>query len=263
MSAEALFDLWGLKFAKDGKKAVDFSATVKSLGLLNGLDTILEGRIRIMHTPERKAELEEALKGILEEGELTCKHLEQLRGRMTWFEGFVWGRQANSAIRALRLPFISESGVTVRKLSQAMFCSVLWISLLKGCEEVALLKLRPRFRSAGSSSQMALADKQGSVGSVLVDPSGRCTRYFSELEPDGFMRALCAESKNPIYELEVLPVLIAQRLWKSFLGFSQAVYYIDNEAARTAFIRGTEATTFTDRWVVESCRLEADLQIKS
>ncbi|CAJ1458379.1 unnamed protein product, partial [Effrenium voratum] len=66
VSAEALFDLWGVKFAKDGKKSVDFSATVKSLGLLIGLDTILEGRIRIMHTPERKAELEEALKGILE-----------------------------------------------------------------------------------------------------------------------------------------------------------------------------------------------------
>ncbi|CAJ1411473.1 unnamed protein product [Effrenium voratum] len=80
VSAEALFDLWGVKFAKDGKKAVDFSATVKSLGLLIGLDTILEGRIRIMHTPERKAELEEALKGILEAGELTCKHSEQLRG---------------------------------------------------------------------------------------------------------------------------------------------------------------------------------------
>ena len=134
VSAEALLDLWGVKFAKDGKKAVDFSATVKSLGLLIGLDTILEGRIRIMHTPERKAELEEALKGILEAGELTCKHSEQLRGR---------------------------------------------------------------------------------------------------------------------------------RLWKSFLGFSQVVYYIDNEAARTAFIRGTGATTFTDRWIVESCRLEAGLQIKS
>ena len=61
---------------------------------------------------------------------------------------------------------------------------------------------------------------------------------------------------------ESVPVLIAQRPWKSFLGFSQVVYHIDNEAARTALIRGTEATTFTGRWVVES-RLEADLQIKS
>ena len=99
-----------MKFAKDGKKAVDFSATVKSLGLLIGLDTILEGRIHIMHTPERKAELEEALKGILEAGELTCKHSEQLRGRMIWFEGFVWGRQANSAIRAFR-SFIARHAV--------------------------------------------------------------------------------------------------------------------------------------------------------
>ena len=45
-----------------------------------GLDSILRGHIRIMHTPEREAELVEAVKGIFEAGERACKHSRQFRG---------------------------------------------------------------------------------------------------------------------------------------------------------------------------------------
>ena len=43
------------------------------------------------------------------------------------------------------------------------------------------------------------------------------------------------KSEHPIYELEVLPVVIATLVWADFIAQSQVVYYLDNEAAKSAF----------------------------
>ena len=56
------------------------------------------------------------------------------------------------------------------------------------------------------------------------------------------MDDLFKRSKNPIHELEVLPVLIAALAWGHLYACSQVVYYIDNESARMAYIRGTGET---------------------
>ena len=43
IAAEALFDLFGMWFAKEGSKAVSFSSHVKTLGLLVKLGKVADG----------------------------------------------------------------------------------------------------------------------------------------------------------------------------------------------------------------------------
>ncbi|CAJ1388792.1 unnamed protein product, partial [Effrenium voratum] len=104
-AAEALFTLWGVRFARTGKKCVDFADTFKTLGLMVGLENLGSGICRIFHTPDRREELADEIEDILQKGQLTAKEAERLRGRMVWFESFVWGRLANYALKQIRMAF--------------------------------------------------------------------------------------------------------------------------------------------------------------
>ena len=65
---------------------------------------------------------------------------------------------------------------------------------------------------------------------------------FSESELPTESWTTCLRSKNPIHELEVLPVLIAAELWGQTYAEAQVFYYIDNESSRMAYIRGDGET---------------------
>ena len=58
----------------------------------------------------------------------------------------------------------------------------------------------------------------------------RKTDLFSERVSDSFMRALSENSDNPIFELELLPVLASYMIWEEWIKHFQLVIYIDNGA---------------------------------
>ena len=58
------------------------------------------------------------------------------------------------------------------------------------------------------------------------------------------MDLLLEESSIPIHELELLPVYLATSLWVSKINGAQVVWYIGNESARMAAIRGSGETTY-------------------
>ena len=85
--------------------------------------------------------------------------------------------------------------------------------------------------------------RKGSIGGVLYDPCGCCLQFFGEEVPGEIMDDLLATSQNPIHELELMPILVASMAWGEMFAGAQAVFYVDNESARMAFIRGSGETT--------------------
>ena len=72
IAAEALFDLFGMWFAKDGSKANPFGDLVRTLGLQVRLGSVTQG-FCIGHTEERRAELKAALQDVLGKGTIEPK----------------------------------------------------------------------------------------------------------------------------------------------------------------------------------------------
>jgi len=68
--------------------------------------------------------------------------------------------------------------------------------------------------------------------------------YFSGELPEELQAHFYRESKHPIYEVELLPTLVALIVCKAVFQSCQVVFYIDNEAANTGLIRGAGATPF-------------------
>ena len=56
-----------------------------------------------------------------------------------------------------------------------------------------------------------------------------------------------------IHELEVMPILLAAELWGKTYEGSQVGYYIDNESARMAHIRGDGETLRAAQMISSLC----------
>ncbi|CAE7480360.1 unnamed protein product [Symbiodinium sp. CCMP2592] len=101
--AEALLDILGITFAREGKKATEFSKQCRALGLIIDLSEFGNGVVYIKHTPERIQELRQTLTRILDSGLLESSEAEALRGRLHWFSSFLFGRRPCQALRVLGL----------------------------------------------------------------------------------------------------------------------------------------------------------------
>ena len=100
-SVGLLFDLLGIQYAQSGKKCQQFSEEMRALGLIFDLSQFGKGKVLIKHTPKRKRELIERLEEILAKGSLTPKEAESLRGRVQWYESYLFGRIANLAVHRI------------------------------------------------------------------------------------------------------------------------------------------------------------------
>lgn len=93
-------------------------------------------------------------------------------------------------------------------------------------------------------------------------PPGTILHHFSEEVPNAYMASLLSQSSNPIYEIELLPLLAAVRLWGDWLRNRQAVFYLDNDAARAAMCKARGSTAHSKRIISEFTKFEEDLKIR-
>lgn len=260
-AAEALFDLFGFEYAKDGDKAVPFSEKVRTLGLQLSLGSS-EGGFMISHTEERKKELFESLSDIIAAKCVETKRAESLRGRMQWFESYTFGRVAQRSIKVL-------GDIAFRHCKISRLCESDLEALRNLAERV--VKAPPVVVSHVNlktwliftdGAREGSGQKTGTIGGVLVNPRGFVCSHFSEQVPDELMLFLLNESQNPIYELELLPAVVSLWMWGEKLDGAQTVFYLDNEAAKASLVNAKGGTQFGQVLVSSFVSQEAQRQLK-
>ena len=184
-SAECLFKLLGINFAKEGKKAVDWSTKIKTLGVVLDLalekDPHCEHRyVTIGHTESGVLELQKTIDEILSAGRMSCKDAERLRGRLQWFESFAHGRVAQQSLKV-----ISGLASAGRKREQLGAKEVSALTFLR---DRVLTAAPTRVLAANLQTWLVFSDgacegeqeKSGTLGAILISPAGRALEFFSE-----------------------------------------------------------------------------------
>ena len=242
----SLFRLLGLDFATEGPKAPDFSSVFKSLGLQVDLSEAANRVARVGHTAERREDLTRTIKDHLDKGELSARQAEQLRGRMVFFEGFAFGRTTNQALKqvSLRAECGSDQCKLDATLQRALEIILLRVSVAKPLEITAQATDTFYIFTDG-----AFEGQSGSIGGVLFDQLGNPLEFFAAVLSEESMTPFLAQSRNPIYELELLPIAVAFYLWAKRLRHKQLMCYLDNDAARAALIKGRGNTSLADNIV--------------
>ena len=262
IAAEALFDLFGMWFAKEGTKAVEFSDQVKTLGLVIRLGRAT-GPFTVGHTAERRQELCEALEAIPKTKCVEPKQAERLRGRMQWFEGYAFGRIAQHSLKTLGELAMRQQKVVTLTESEVSAIGFL-LSRVRSAEAIRITTtLLDNFLIFTDGACEGDNNKSGSVGGVLVGPNGQILEHFSSEVPSCYMSTLLKNSENPIYELELLPIYIALRLWSHKLISSHVVMYVDNDAARAALCKGYGATSAAQNIVQKIMEQECRCELKT
>ena len=239
-AAGDVVNLVGVDFAREGKKCTNFDTVVKTLGVeLNLCDP--EGRVLLGHTENRRSELANAVGEIIEKGKIDTKFAESLRGRMQWFEGYVFGRTAQRCVRTVGESLRCAKSSTLTSLELTCFRDLQERVLSAPRIEIPRTVLDTWIVFTDGACEGA-GDKVGSIGGVLINPYGYLVEYFSSKVPTVFMLKLCETSANPIYELELLPVLVSYLCWRKHLANSPTVFYSDNDAARAGLTKALGAT---------------------
>ena len=63
-------------------------------------------------------------------------------------------------------------------------------------------------------------------------------------------------SRNPIFELELLPIAVAYSVWSPLMARKPFCFYVDNEAAKAACVRAWGSTRLGNSLVMHICKCE-------
>ena len=239
LSAEALFTLLGIKYATEGSKSIAFSTTVKSLGVVLTLDNIVD-----------------------EEG-FTSFSIGHTDSRVSELETFAFGRVANQPMRVLS-KLASSDRISLRLTEH----DVISLTFLK---DPVLTAPPVRISRVSMNAVLIFTDGScegedsltGGVGGILINEWGVPTSFFSESVPNYIMEEFKNHSSHPIFELEILPVLCSIFAWSSYLASKQCVFYLDNEAAQGALVKGSSETSYAASMLRRFTEFEMKLQIKT
>eukprot|EP00438_Fugacium_kawagutii_P013576 Skav234780 [mRNA] locus=scaffold2396:605776:607581:- [translate_table: standard] len=253
---ESLFVLLGFAYAKDGPKAPPFESTFKTLGLEVSLDEVQQSKFCVGHTASRKKEFLDTLQHLMAAEKVATKDLERLHGRLVWFRSHIFGRIANHAVKTISSFSRNSSKHVVVTQELATALKLLQDELVRSeAVTVDMNNLEVWYVFTDGAFEPS-STHPGSIGGVLVNSHGRVVEYFGVHLPEALLQEFLANSKHPIYELEVFPLVVALRAWGSKIKGSRVIYYLDNDAARSAFVQGLGATPIAQSLVLDFLRKE-------
>ena len=182
---------------------------------------------------------------------------------MQWFETFAFGRVANQPMRVLS-KLASSNRISLRLTEH----DVISLTFLK---DRVLTAPPVRISRVSMNTVLIFTDGScegedsltGGVGGILINEWGVPTSFFSESVPNYIMEEFKNHSSHPIFELEILPVLCSIFAWSSYLASKQCVFYLDNEAAQGALVKGSSETSYAASMLRLFTELEMKLQIKT
>ena len=239
---ESLLRLLGVKYAETGPKAPDFSEKFKTLGLEIDLAETNRGAFELGHTVKRREELLATLQEILQAEKVEVKALEKLHGRLVWFSSYVFGRELNAAVRVVSkyARFKTKSVGKSDDLTRAL--KFLMEELFKARPVQVSISHCSTFFVFTDGAFEPTSSTPATIGGLLVDEWGRSLEFFGLPVPQTLLDQFLEPSAHPIYELEILPVLVAIRIWAKLLEKCHVVFYLDNNAAHSTLVRAEGAT---------------------
>ncbi|CAE7668743.1 ANKRD50 [Symbiodinium sp. CCMP2592] len=240
--------LLGWKLSAD--KTTEWNTSFEALGVLFELDQTGSGVLKVRNTEKRRKELTAAIKGFLDKGTMTQKEALQLRGRLQFAQAQFFGRLGRRCLTE-----VTKHAYTGRsKLS----------SIAKErLEEFGKFLDMAQPRLVGQVSCrtfMILTDAAfetesgtGGLGGVLLTGSGSALSFFSVPISEQQAKSMSLQDEHTIiYELEMFGVLIGLKLLvEKTAAFAESyeqpgavagtgvICYIDNDAARHAYIAGS------------------------
>jgi hypothetical protein len=236
-------------------KLSPFSEFFKALGVCFEMDSLATGGpIRVMNTEARKQAVSEEIDRVLKSGSLSQHEASSLRGRLVFTEAQHWSRCGATTASALSDRANQRSGfdVVTPELRQSLEFAKWLVCHAPAREFYPLASKKVHLFFTDGSADGVLLQTVG-VGGLYLPPDGGRPEYFSELVPAWLVAEWQSTgSKQCIMQGELLPVIIAKRLWKVQAQSARCITYVDNDSAREALVKGSSTNEFSRTLLMHS-----------
>ena len=168
--------------------------------------------------------------------------------------GLCFGRAGGVALRALsetmaiRLPLVPCSP----SLADSLRLLVRSLRVARPRQIPAVFAGPVVLMTDGSFERPLSLPPMGGIGGVLLDRRDGAYLYFRWRLPTPLCRVLADRAGGqPIFQLEVLPLLAAFCVWERRLKDCCSLSFVDNEGARSALVAGRSSHQVADQFVSE------------
>ena len=228
-----LLRLLGFDYAKHKLKEISDVAGV--LGVEIDLSKAEADGIMIRNKPGRITEVVGAIDTFLQSGCMTSREASRILGRLQYADSFIMGRDGRLAMCELRSSLRADG----KKISLAPEAKGS-LALLKQ----RLLQGEPRRVPCKIDSNPPLVftdgaseDELHTIGGVIIGDGG--SQYFGCHVPSALTKRWLESSKHIIGMVELYGALVARAAWDSQLANSKSILFVDNNAAKEAYVKGT------------------------
>ena len=235
-------------------KLSPFSGSFKALGVFFELQVLAGGGVRVSNTEARKEAVKEEIDKILKSRSLSQSEASSLRGRLVFTEAQHWSRCGAATAAALSERANQRFGLDVvtPELQAALLFARWLVCNAPAREFYPLASKKVHLFFTDGSADGTVLQKVG-VGGLYLPPEGGRPEYFSEQVPDDLVALWqSGGSKQCIMQGELLPVVIAKRLWGHRTRHARCLTFVDNDSAREALVRGTSSNSFSKALLLHS-----------
>ena len=233
--ASDFLDLLGWRHARTGPKGLPFQEKFTVLGTEIDLGRISTGTVTLANKPGRVERIIKLLEHHMEKGSVTLHEAQVAHGLFRHACGFFAGRsfvQLCNELLSLGNPVVRSTTSQVKSV-----CSYA-VEVLK-CSA-------PRVVKCGLEKSPILVFTDGSwekgeagIGAVVLDQYTETRRVFAGVVEEPLIELWTKQTKHIICQIELYTMVLIRWLLKDFMRDRRCIFFVDNEAARFAAIKGS------------------------
>ena len=235
---ELFFQILGWKLALEPEKSFDFAASFASLGIVFNVSRMVLKDASVQNKPARISSVCEQLQQIKQSKNFPPVIADSIRGKVQFMESSIFGRAGRCVASLFDRTNRNSYALTTRDCELIdWLCTWLQSSLPR--------QISPKFVgpplllfSDGACEYMQ-ESRLVTCGAFLFDPRDGAQLFFG-LRVNPSLEAEWAKSgrKQLVTEAELLPQLIARRLWSKRLAASNIISFLDSEPSKFCCIKG-------------------------
>jgi hypothetical protein len=256
---EAVLDLLGWSFAREGKKYVHFGKSVITLGVSLDLCEFWQGTLMVGNKPGRAEKIISLLEALRDSDHFDRNALTALHGLLNFAGGFVMGSALKPASRAIAKCLARDVD---NPLEGAKRAAALAITILQGSE--------PKLVHCGHAVPPLLvytdgAYEQGAAtwGVVVLDPVTGDKWQASGSVPEKLKKRWLEKAGSQIIcEIEAYAVALAIFGLRASVADRNVLVFIDNEPCRVGMVKRTSPSLCMASLIALVSLLEAGLGLR-
>ena len=234
-SASDFLDLLGWRHARTGPKGLPFKNKFTVLGAEIDLADICSGRVTLSNKPGRVERIVQLLEGHSKMGRISLHEAQVVHGLFRYACGFFAGRGVLQLCNEILALGLSNGKVAPSQV----------VAVCDYAREV-LACARPRQLQTGLETKPILVFTDGSwdgtyagIGAAVIDTLTDERMVYAGEVPSELTKAWSRTSSQIISQIELFALVLIRWIWKEKMTDRRCIFFIDNEAARYAAIKGS------------------------